>query len=137
MSVLDLGTGIRFPAMFSRVTKKTAVIRGIEKVNQSLGDIFSTRKGERVLNPEYGSDFHRLLFEINDEVLSDLLKIYALEAIERWEPRISVEDIKVIPSEDDEHAVNLIISYKISNSNIRGSYIYPFRKEPMDFPGLG
>lgn len=137
MNPIDLGVGIRFPAMFSAATRRTAVISGLDKVNQSLSDIFGTRKGERVLQPEYGSDLHRLLFDMNDEILEDMLKIYVLDAIEKWETRITVEDISTQRSLDNPHQVDVIISYRINNSNIRGSYVYPFRREPMDFPGLG
>jgi len=138
---MDVGTGIRFPNMFSLATKRTAVLDGVDKINQSIHDILSTRKGERVLQPEYGSDLYRVIFDPNDDFLADQLAIYTLQALEHWEPRIEITnvDIKTHQSYPDEvppHTAYIYISYLISKSNIKASYVYPYRTEPRDFPGL-
>ncbi len=43
-----------------------AMIEGAQAVRQSLMLLLSTRPGERVMRPDYGSNLHRLLFEPND-----------------------------------------------------------------------
>ena len=136
MDSIDVGRGLRFPEIFSQSTKRCSIQQGIAKINQSLYDIFSTRKGERVLQPEYGSQLHRLLFEMADDVLEDMIKIYVLEAIEQWEPRIEVDFISAERVPDDEHVVEVSIHYRISKTNIQGSYIYPFRQDSRSYPGL-
>jgi len=136
--VVDItGKGCRFPNIFSKKTGGVAVRSGIEKVNQSIADILNTRIGERVLQPNYGSRIHELIFDINDEAMHDLLRMRVMEAIENWEPRIVVENIKVIMNDDNIHQADIEISYVVKRSNLRGIYVYPFVSEASELEGLG
>jgi len=132
--VLDLGKGIRFPKLFSRSTGGVAIQEGIEKVNQSIADILNTRKGERVLNPEYGSDLPYMVFELNDPATEDVLSISILRDLAYWEPRINILDISVssTDAETDRNIMNVKITYEIRGTNIKESYIYPVRTQPRD-----
>jgi hypothetical protein len=134
-----LGRGIKFPNMFSKVTKKTNVIDGVDKINQSINDILSTRKGSRVLYPEYGSNLHRIVFEPNDEVTEDLINLYTVRALEEWEPRIDIQDVDIItPRKNSDlgpHDADIRIAYKITMSNIEEVYVYPLRREGRAIKG--
>lgn len=66
---------------------------GIDHLRQSIRDILTTPIGTRTMRREYGSR----LFALVDAPMSNatLLAIYAaaIEAIERWEPRIKVSGV--------------------------------------------
>ena len=66
---------------------------GIDHLRQSVRDILTTPVGTRTMRREYGSR----LFQLVDAPMnnSTLLAIYAaaIEAIERWEPRLKVSGV--------------------------------------------
>lgn len=104
---------------------KTNSIVGEDKIHDSIYTILSTREGERVFLPEFGSKLYQCIFEQNSLILKDLIVLYTREALANWEKRIVVDDVSVGDVNDD-NIVPIIIMYHISNSNVTGSYVYPF-----------
>ncbi|WP_282094314.1 GPW/gp25 family protein [Epibacterium ulvae] len=71
-------------------------IEGQDHLGQSIFDILSTPKGTVTMLREYGSDLPDLLGRpINDETMIDVFQAVA-EALDRWEPRISVARINIV-----------------------------------------
>lgn len=66
---------------------------GIDHLRQSIRDILTTPLGSRVMRREYGSR----IFDLVDAPMNrgTLLAIYAAtaEAIARWEPRFSLQEV--------------------------------------------
>lgn len=70
-------------------------LSGIDHLRQSVRDILSTPIGSRVMRRDYGSRLPSLIdAPINR---STMTAIYAatVEALGRWEPRISVERVSI------------------------------------------
>lgn len=69
-------------------------LSGIDHLRQSIRDILTTPIGTRVMRRDYGSR----LFQLIDAPMNGatLTAIYAatVEALGRWEPRISVERVR-------------------------------------------
>lgn len=61
-------------------------------IKESITRILLTSKGERVNNREFGSDLQKFLFSHQDfeEIEQDITK-----SINRWEPRVSVQNIYI------------------------------------------
>lgn len=66
-----------------------------EKIRQNIRMILSTRIGERVMLRDYGTRIPGLVHEPNDDVLADVMKTQAREALMRWEPRVAVTSLVV------------------------------------------
>lgn len=65
-------------------------LSGVDHLRQSIYDILTTRRGERIMRPEYGSGIHELLDNpCTQEFIVDLY-YECLAAIHRWEPRVRV-----------------------------------------------
>jgi len=80
-------------------------------VRQSILDILTTRVGERVMRPEYGSRIHELIdAPINAAFLVDLY-YEAITAIHRWEPRVQV--VRARASEITEGRVTLDLAVSL------------------------
>jgi phage baseplate assembly protein W len=63
-------------------------------IRESIQDILITPIGSRVMLPEYGSRLFELTDrKIDDEFRADLTT-YVAEAIERWEPRVRVKEVR-------------------------------------------
>ena len=123
-----IGTGIKYPISFSDngQNELLELQSGTGVINQSIFMILSTKIGERRNNPEFGSNLNSLIFEPNDRITKDLCYYYTKTALTRWEKRITVTAIDFLYKIDDDHFIGLYISYVINETNIPGSYVFPF-----------
>lgn len=70
-------------------------LSGIAHLRQSVSDILRTPLGSRVLRRDYGSRLMALVdAPLNGETMTELVAATA-EALDRWEPRLSLERVKV------------------------------------------
>lgn len=119
-----LGTGIKYPLLL-----KGGAIQlqdGDKLIEQSIITILNTPKGSRFFLPEYGSRIKELIFETNDDILEDLLRVFIYEAIRDWEKRAEFVGVSFTRGVD---VTNCTIAYRILPSNEVNSFIYPFYKE--------
>lgn len=127
-----IGRGASFPKIFNEVTGQVDTNVGVSRINQSLKVILFTRLGERWGFPDFGSKLHNLVFSDNNEmVFGELAKIYVEDAINKWEKRIKLVSVTVGLKEHG-NIVPIKINYIIRNSNIEGSYVYPYVVKPKD-----
>lgn len=73
----------------------------IEAVKNSILTAFLTAPGDKILNPTYGIDLRRYLFEAIDEFTSELIQDDVETNLPTMEPRIQVVNVSVIPDEDN------------------------------------
>ena len=98
---------------------------GVEDINKSLEILFSTMQGERVMQPEYGSDLSRFLFEPANTTLLTYMKDLINDAILYHEPRIRLLNLKL----DDrslEGRIDIVLEYQVKGTNSRYNYVYPY-----------
>ena len=73
-------------------------------IKESIKDILLTPLGSRVMLPEYGSRLFELIDrKVDDEFRADLA-CYVIEAVEKWEPRVKIDEVKLISLKD--HRLN-------------------------------
>ena len=98
-------------------------ISGLEHVLQSISDILTTPIGSRIFRPDYGSD----LFNLTDKPLNSttLLKIFAAtaDALARWEPRISVTNVRAERIEAGRITVSIDATYLPTGQKITANGI--------------
>ncbi|HEY7072424.1 MAG TPA: GPW/gp25 family protein, partial [Acidimicrobiales bacterium] len=87
-------------------TGALATIDGDGSVRQAILLLLTSRPGERVMRPDYGSLLHRLVFAPNDATTAGLAIHYVRQALARWEPRIDVLDVDAGP--DPERPEELV-----------------------------
>lgn len=104
---------------------------GDRNIEESIWLILRTDIGERVGEPEFGSNLSELSFSsMNVETLVRL-KIAVEDALVRWEPRIVVEEVQTDP-DPVRGCVNLVISYRRADDYDPRSLVYPFYLQPQD-----
>jgi uncharacterized protein len=127
-----LGKGLKFPFTFQRRSGGTQISTATSSdhahIHESIRQILGTRRGERFLRPEFGSNLQSLIFESNDRILYGLIRHEVMTALDEWEPRVIVTDVLVGPRED-EHLVLVNISYRLISSQVEGNLVYPFFRE--------
>jgi uncharacterized protein len=74
-------------------------LRGLDHLKQSIRDILTTRVGTRVMRRDYGSELPALVDRpMNDDLTVDLYAATA-GALQQWEPRVRLEDIRIAKAE--------------------------------------
>jgi phage baseplate assembly protein W len=120
-----LGVGWSFPPRFDGKTRALAMVAAETDIAESLRILLGTVPGERVMQPTYGCDLRRLVFEIINESTVTDLKDVVTRAIQYFEPRIILEDVTVDDTYFVEGRLLLNISYMIISTNTRGNLVYP------------
>lgn len=120
-----LGQGLAFPLQFDS-SGRLALVGGERDIEQSIFIILGTAPGERVMRPEFGCRIHELVFAPNNAETEGLLIHYVQEALARWEPRITVQDVLVSPSPDNDAMVLIEIRYQVKDTHDPRSIVYPF-----------
>ena len=98
------------------VTDDVVVSRDASAIKQAIVNLLLTNKGERLMNPNYGSDIRRYLFEPLDYGTANQIKGNIRDTIERFEPRISVIRLKASPNYDD-NGFDITMTYSIRGTN--------------------
>lgn len=99
--------------------------RVLISIEESIYLILSTRLGERLYRPEFGSRLSELVFApLNTETLLQI-KLHVEEALIKWEPRIVLQDIVTEP-DSTEGMVSVHIRYFPKETHDLHSLVYPF-----------
>jgi phage baseplate assembly protein W len=103
-----------------------AIVEGDEEIRQAILLIVRTRRGARVMRPEFGCRIWDLLFAPNDVTTWTLAGHHVREALGWWEPRITVEDVRGSADPDDPAILLVEVEYTIKATHDRRSLVFPF-----------
>lgn len=117
--------GVDLPYTSPAVFNQTYQTKDAIKAN--LINYFLTNKGERYMNPNFGSNIRKLLFDNITEERLDEIKTLVGEDIERYFPRVSPSEIQVT-SQPDTYLVTFYMSYSIRDTNIEDELIINFEQ---------
>lgn len=96
-------TGISFPFRFSGrggVATSTTSPTNFSHIKESIQQILLTNVGERIMEPDFGINAREVLFSATeDETEQSVLKFLIKEAIEKFEKRVEIQDIRIITDE--------------------------------------
>ena len=98
------------------VTDDLVVSKDASAIKQAIANTLLTNKGERLMNPRYGSDIRRYLFEPLDYGTATQIKTSIKDTLDRFEPRIRVGDINCIPNLD-ENGFDIDMTYSIKGTD--------------------
>ncbi len=129
-----LGTGWSFPPTFSTLTWSVNMVSNDLDIHESLWILFSTRIGERIMVPEYGSDIYQMVFRAINTTLTTQIQNMVRQAILNWEPRIDVDEVKVEVSPDEDGLLLIGVNYNIRRTNTRSNMVYPFYLNEATIP---
>ena len=104
------------------VTNDLVVSRDASAIKQALISLLLTNKGERLFQPEYGSDIRSQLFEPLDYATAASIKSSIFNTIQTFEPRIAITSLDCFPDFND-NGFNVEMSYNVVGSDIIPSNI--------------
>src|SRR5262245_33832699 len=126
-----LGRGWGFPVAGVPLARdpeasRFAVAEYEQSVEQGIRIVLSTALGERVMRPSFGCGIHDLVFAPNSAATRGLAEHHVREALELWEPRIDVLDVKAVTSGDEDEQLLIGIHYRVRLTDDRFNLVYPF-----------
>ena len=90
--------------------KDIKVDNDLAAIKNSLSNLFSTIPGQKLLNPTYGLNLLQYLFESVTTITANSIGEAILNGITRYEPRVTVEKVKVVGNADaNEYTITLSI----------------------------
>ncbi len=128
-----LGTGWGFPPTFGMAGRAVEMTSDVEDIKRSLEILLSTDLGERVMQPTYGCNLEKLLFEPVDQTLKTYMADLIKTAILYHEPRIDVNAVKLDKSNELEGVVDIEVEFTIRTTNSRYNFVFPFYTNEADF----
>lgn len=124
-----LGSGWKFPPRLD-ARGRMELVHQDQDVEEAVRLILMTRKGERPMRPEFGSDLHRLAFQPNDAATAGHARRYVMDAIARWEPRIDEVDVVAAPDAARPDRLLIEITYRLRATNSIRNLVFPFYTIP-------
>lgn len=127
MSVKDfLGCGWKFPVQVDEATGYIRMSSQEEDIQESIRIILMTRKGERMMEPEFGCGIQKYAFETMDSSVLLQMQMEAQNALIIWEPRITDIEVHVEMDGTEGGKVNISISYIVRSTNNPYNLVYPY-----------
>jgi phage baseplate assembly protein W len=112
------GKGMAFPPRVGTDGRITWS-EGEDNIRESMRVILMTEPGERLRLPLFGAGLGRFLFEPNIVATHTLIRERIVDALMRWEPRIRIEAVEVLPHRVDPQAAVATISYRLVATQVQ------------------
>lgn len=126
-----IGRGWAFP-LRTDATGAIALSSGHREIEEAIHLILGTAYGERPMRPEFGCAIHDYVFASADANTAGQIGYEVRASLERWEPRIEVEDVDVAFDADDPSTIYIDVRYAVKHTNDRRNLVFPFYVIPAE-----
>lgn len=86
-----------------------------DKVKSLLMHVIFTPKGQKIRDPEFGTDLIKFIFEPNDNESWESVKNEIMEVVKKYINGVTVNDISMLETNDDSHQLYVRVDYTVSN----------------------
>src|SRR3954468_16263451 len=107
-----LGSGLALPLQVDR-RGGIALAHDETDIEQAIHLILSTAPGERPMRPEFGCEIHDYLFDTLDAGTVAKMEDAIRSALQRWEPRVEVEQVKFDLDHVDQGMLTFTVRYTV------------------------
>lgn len=112
----DYAIGISLPIQITN-TAFQQTFQTKDQVKSNIKNLLLTKKGERILQPEFGSGLQEILFEPIDGEFEDKIESTINDALEKWLPYVSIDEINIEATDTlkDNNRINVSLRFKVGN----------------------
>ena len=136
MGMEFVGAGIAFP-MRTNAAGGVALVSREREIEEAIRLILGTTPGERPMRPEFGCRIAEHVFAPANAATAGQLAYDVRVALERWEPRIALDDVEVSFDAADAGVLYLDVRYHILGTNNPRNLVFPFYVIPVHEPVIG
>jgi len=118
---LDIKNSYSYNAQLNRKEelKDVAGLYDIEAIKNSIANALLTSPGEKILNPLFGIDLRRYIFEPIDVFTQESIQQDIQIRLPSLEPRIELEQVEVQALEDEQQ-YNIQLQINVPSLNVYG-----------------
>ena len=103
--------GMQYPVRISNTGGTFARNFDVEAIRDGLVQLIMTQKGERPMRADFGTITRAAVFAPLDAQLLSDIETSIRDAIDRYEPRVTLRGLSVLPT--DESAINIDLEFSI------------------------
>lgn len=113
----DYAYGILLPVQRGETGYFRQGFTSYEQAKTNLKNLLLTRKGERIMQPEFGTGLHELLFEQMDDDFEVRLQETIETSVGFWLPYINIDEIDIEMTDEmkDRNRANMTIKFSVGN----------------------
>lgn len=89
----------------------------IDDVKSKVLHVVFTPKGQKIRDPEFGTDLIKYIFSQNDEYSAGEIKDEIRTQISKYVPNVEFRGFNVYKDEEDENSIIVSIEYGVQNGN--------------------
>lgn len=86
-----------------------------DKVRSILMHVIFTPKGQKIRDPEFGTDLIRYIFEPNDDSSWNMIKNEVSEVVNKYVNGVTINNISVLKNEEDFGEIFVRLDYTVSD----------------------
>ncbi len=118
--------GWKFPVEIDSQTGKFKTVQGDEDIEDAIKIILTTKKGERIGNPQFGSNLFNYIFtSVNYTELKEM-EYEIIQALTMWEPRIKELEVEAQMDSGNVGRVSISIKYMTDKSITPDEFNFKF-----------
>ncbi|MFC5186959.1 GPW/gp25 family protein [Actinomadura harenae] len=129
-----VGAGWGFP-MRVNASGGIALVTGEREIEEAMRLVLATAPGERPTRPEFGCAVHDMVFAPVNEETAGRIAYEVRTSLDRWEPRVDVEDVEVTADSGDAGVLYIDVRYRIRGTNNPRNLVFPFYVIPRHDDG--
>tara|TARA_B100001996_G_scaffold372675_1_gene349308 strand:+ start:482 stop:925 length:444 start_codon:yes stop_codon:yes gene_type:complete len=103
--------GLSFPLRADNNNDFALTKNSLQQAQHNLKNLLLTHVGERVAQPEFGSNLKALLFEPDDNSLPTKIEDEVRRAVSEWLPYIAIQEVNTLTDEADQTKIFVQIEY--------------------------
>jgi len=108
-------TDLSFTCKINPIKKDLTLLKDENAIKRALINLFLYKKGEKPFEPTFGSAIPEYLFEVFDFATAALISDEVTRLIQTFEPRVTLQDLEVVP-DFDTNEYEIAIAYTIPNN---------------------
>ena len=122
----DTALGITLPLKLGKTGYFEQAFDVITQIKSNLINLILTRKGERVFQPDFGSDLHSLIFTQMDEEYDKNVKNAVASAVRKWMPFLNIVE-QLVTRDEDKNSTLLEVTFSLNtNTDITETIVVEF-----------
>lgn len=109
--------GVKYPFMAEDVENYFVDVNKTvkDKVRSQLMHVIFTPKGQKLRDPEFGTDLIRYIFEPNDNISWEGVKNEVSNVVNKYIKGITINNISVVKSDTDGAEIYVRLDYTVSD----------------------
>jgi len=113
----NVAIGITLPIRRGKVGYFESSYQTIDQLKSNIKNLFMTKKGERLFQPNLGSDLWKTVFEQNDDDIDILFDDIIRETLKKWLPFVIVTQLYLNRDSTniDMYKVEVDLKFTIAN----------------------